>query len=62
MAAGVLTSLAHGMFFGVGSVVATGVVAENKRATAIATMFVGLTAATLLGVPFGAWLPVPAIG
>ena len=56
MAARVLTSLAHGTFFGVGSVVATGLVAENKRASAIATMFVGLTAATLLGVPFGAWL------
>ena len=55
MAARVLTSLAHGTFFGVGSVVATGLVAENKRASAIATMFVGLTVATLLGVPFGAW-------
>jgi DHA1 family inner membrane transport protein len=56
MAARVLTSLAHGTFFGVGSVVATGLVAEDKRASAIATMFVGLTVATLLGVPFGAWL------
>lgn len=56
MAARVLTSLAHGTFFGVGSVVATGLVPEDKRASAIATMFVGLTVATLLGVPFGAWL------
>src|SRR5216684_4060890 len=56
MAARVLTSLAHGTFFGVGSVVATGLVAQNKRASAISTMFVGLTVATLLGVPFGAWL------
>jgi DHA1 family inner membrane transport protein len=48
-------SLAHGTFFGVGSVVATGLVAEDKRASAIATMFIGLTVATLLGVPFGAW-------
>jgi MFS transporter, DHA1 family, inner membrane transport protein len=55
MAARVLTSLAHGTFFGVGSVVATGLVAENRRASAIATMFTGLTPATLLGVPFGAW-------
>jgi DHA1 family inner membrane transport protein len=55
MAARVLTSLAHGTFFGVGSVVATGLVPENKRASAISTMFVGLTVATLLGVPFGAW-------
>jgi DHA1 family inner membrane transport protein len=56
MAARVLTSLAHGTFFGVGSVVATSLVAADKRASAIAAMFTGLTIATLLGVPFGAWL------
>jgi DHA1 family inner membrane transport protein len=56
MAARVLTSLTHGTFFGVGSVVATRLVAQNKRASAISTMFIGLTVATLLGVPFGAWL------
>ena len=55
MAARILTSLAHGTFFGVGSVVATSLVPEDKRASAIATMFIGLTVATLLGVPFGAW-------
>jgi DHA1 family inner membrane transport protein len=55
MAARVLTSLAHGTFFGVGSVVATSLVPENKRASAISTMFAGLTIATVLGVPFGAW-------
>jgi DHA1 family inner membrane transport protein len=52
----VLTSLAHGTFFGVGSVVATGLVPRERRASAIAIMFTGLTAATLLGVPAGAWL------
>ncbi|APR79468.1 Putative drug efflux protein [Minicystis rosea] len=56
MAARVLTSLAHGTFFGVGSVVATGLVPPARRASAIAVMFTGLTAATLLGVPAGAWL------
>jgi MFS transporter, DHA1 family, inner membrane transport protein len=55
MAARVLTSLAHGTFFGVGSVVATSLVTADRRASAIATMFTGLTIATLLGVPFGAW-------
>src|SRR5260370_3491918 len=55
MAARVLTSLAHGTFFGVGSVVATGLVPDNKRALAISTWCVGCTAWTLLGVPFGAW-------
>ncbi len=56
MAARVLTALAHGTFFGVGSVVATGLVAPHKRASAIAVMFTGLTVASVLGVPFGTWL------
>ena len=56
MAARVVTSLAHGTFFGVGSVVATGLVPPERRASAIAMMFTGLTAAALLGVPAGAWL------
>jgi len=56
MAARVVTALAHGTFFGVGSVVATGLVPRERRASAIAIMFTGLTAATLLGVPAGAWL------
>lgn len=56
MAARVLTALAHGTFFGVGAVVATGLVPPARRASAISIMFTGLTAATLLGVPAGAWL------
>lgn len=56
MAARVLTSLAHGTFFGVGAVVATQLVSPDRKATAISIMFTGLTAATLLGVPAGAWL------
>jgi DHA1 family inner membrane transport protein len=52
----VITSLAHGTFFGVGSVVATGLVTADRRASAISIMFTGLTIATLLGVPAGAWL------
>lgn len=56
MVARVITSLAHGTFFGVGSVVATGLVPPEKRASAIAIMFTGLSVATLLGVPAGAWL------
>ena len=43
MTARVLTSLAHGTFFGVGSVVATSLVAEDKHTSAISTMFIGLT-------------------
>lgn len=56
MAARVLAALTHGTFFGVGAVVATGLVAEDKRASAISIMFTGLTVATVLGVPFGTWL------
>lgn len=56
MVARVVTSLAHGTFFGVGAVVATGLVAAERRASAISVMFTGLTVATLLGVPAGAWL------
>jgi DHA1 family inner membrane transport protein len=56
MAARVLTSLAHGTFFGIGAVVATNLVAADRKASAISIMFTGLTVATLLGVPAGAWL------
>ena len=56
MVARIVTSLAHGTFFGVGAVVATGLVAADRKASAISLMFTGLTVATLLGVPAGAWL------
>ncbi|HWM69453.1 MAG TPA: MFS transporter [Steroidobacteraceae bacterium] len=56
MIARVITSLAHGTFFGVGSIVATQVVPPDRKASAIATMFTGLTVATLLGVPAGSWI------
>ncbi|MGH3493578.1 MAG: MFS transporter [Sciscionella sp.] len=47
----VITALPHGAFFGVGSVVAAGMVPKAKRATAISMMFLGLTVANILGVP-----------
>jgi DHA1 family inner membrane transport protein len=56
MIARVVTSLAHGTFFGVGAVVAASLVPPDRKAAAISTMFTGLTVATLLGVPAGAWL------
>ncbi|MFB7892438.1 MFS transporter [Microbacterium sp. NPDC056044] len=56
MAGRVLAALAHGAFFGIGSVVAASLVAPEKRAGAIAIMFTGLTAANVLGVPFGTFL------
>ena len=56
MTARVITGSAHGTFFGVGSVVATRLVAPERRASAIAIMFTGLTVANVLGVPAGTWL------
>jgi DHA1 family inner membrane transport protein len=56
MGARLVTALAHGTFFGVGSLVAVSLVPPERKASAISIMFTGLTIATLLGVPFGAWL------
>ncbi len=53
MLARVLTALCHGAFFGIGSVVAAGLVPARQRSRAIALMFSGLTLANVLGVPFG---------
>lgn len=52
----VLAALCHGAFFGIGSVVASKLVPPAKSAQAIAIMFTGLTAANVLGVPFGTFL------
>jgi len=52
----VIAALCHGAFFGIGSVVASDMVPANKKAGAIAIMFTGLTAANVLGVPFGTLL------
>jgi DHA1 family inner membrane transport protein len=53
MFARVFTALSHGAFFGIGSVVAASLVPANKRASAVALMFTGLTLANVLGVPLG---------
>ncbi|MEU7528345.1 MFS transporter [Saccharothrix sp. NPDC042600] len=49
----VVAALCHGAFFGVGAVVASGLVAPDRQARAIALMFTGLTVANVLGVPMG---------
>jgi DHA1 family inner membrane transport protein len=56
MIARVITSFAHGCFFGIGSVVAASLVAQKKRASAIALMFTGLALANVLGVPLGTFI------
>ena len=53
MAARVVTALCHGAFFGIGSVVAASLVPANRKASAVALMFTGLTLANVLGVPLG---------
>ncbi|MFW3899380.1 MFS transporter [Pseudomonas putida] len=53
MFARVVTALCHGAFFGIGSVVAASLVPVNRRASAVALMFTGLTLANVLGVPLG---------
>ncbi|WP_295516981.1 MFS transporter [uncultured Pseudomonas sp.] len=53
MLARVVTALCHGAFFGIGAVVAASLVPENRRASAVALMFTGLTLANVLGVPLG---------
>ncbi|KVM59915.1 MULTISPECIES: MFS transporter [Burkholderia] len=51
-----VTSLNHGAFFGIGSVVAASVVPRERQASAVATMFMGLTIANVGGVPAATWL------
>jgi DHA1 family inner membrane transport protein len=52
----VISSLAHGIFMSIGSTIAADLVPENRRASAIALMFSGLTVATVTGVPIGTYL------
>jgi MFS transporter, DHA1 family, inner membrane transport protein len=56
MAGRVVAALCHGAFFGIGSVVASNMVARERRASAVALMFTGLAASNVLGVPFGTFL------
>ncbi|WP_265919841.1 MFS transporter [Cupriavidus nantongensis] len=56
LAARLVTSLNHGAFFGLGAVVAASVVPKDKQASAVATMFMGLTIANIGGVPAATWI------
>lgn len=56
IAARILTGLAHGVFFSIGSTIATGLVSKEKAASAIAIMFTGLTVALVTGVPLGTYI------
>ncbi|MGB0664219.1 MAG: MFS transporter, partial [Pontibacterium sp.] len=56
MVARVVTSFAHGAFFGIGALVAMGLAPANKKGSAVAAMFLGLTIANIVGVPATTWL------
>ncbi len=56
LAARVVTSMNHGAFFGLGATVAASVVPKERQASAVATMFMGLTIANVGGVPAATWL------
>jgi DHA1 family inner membrane transport protein len=51
-----LAGLPHGAYFGVASLVAASLVPANERARAIGRMMLGLTGATLAGVPLATWI------
>ena len=51
-----MTGLAHGVFFSIGSTIATSLVPKEKAASAIAIMFGGLTVALVTGVPLGTFI------
>ncbi|AMY71478.1 MFS transporter [Frigidibacter mobilis] len=56
LAARFLAGLPHGAYFGVAALVAASVVRPNQRAQAVARIMVGLTVATVVGVPFASFL------
>ncbi|MDR6950830.1 DHA1 family inner membrane transport protein [Ancylobacter sp. 3268] len=56
LASRLVTSLNHGAFFGLGAIVAASVVPKEKQASAVATMFMGLTIANIGGVPAATWV------
>ncbi|MEW8969916.1 MAG: MFS transporter [Mesobacillus sp.] len=56
LTARIITAFSHGVFFSIGSTIAADLVPEDKRASAIAFMFTGLTVATVTGVPLGTFV------
>ena len=60
LVARLLTGFPHGTYFGVAALVAASLVARERRAHAVALVMLGLTTATLIGVPIaaaiGQWL------
>ncbi len=53
MVARIVTSFCHGAFVGIASVVAVDIVPADRRATAIAVVWAGFSASSIIGVPAG---------
>jgi DHA1 family inner membrane transport protein len=51
-----LAGMPHGTYFGVAALVAAALAPPGQRARAVGLVMLGLTVATLLGVPLAAWL------
>lgn len=56
LAGRVLSAFAHGVFFSIGATIAASLVSEDRRGSAIALMFMGLTFAIVTGVPLGTFI------
>lgn len=54
LAGRLVTSASHGLFFGIGMVIATRLAPAERAATAISVIVAGFTAASLVGLPIGA--------
>jgi DHA1 family inner membrane transport protein len=51
-----LSGFPHGAYFGVAMLLAASLVPKNRRAQAVSRVFLGLTIATIIGVPFATWI------
>ena len=51
-----LAGVPHGAYFGVAALVAVSLAPPNRRGSAVGMVMLGLTLATLFGVPLAAWL------
>ncbi|KAF1052777.1 MAG: Inner membrane transport protein YdhP [Stenotrophomonas maltophilia] len=51
-----ISGLPHGAYFGIAALVAASLVPPHRRTVAVGRMFLGLTVATIIGVPAANWL------
>jgi len=51
-----LSGLPHGAYFGIATLVAASLVPSERRTQAVGRVLLGLTVATIIGVPFANWL------